>query len=115
MPLVLALHLRAGAPLFGEGAAGPCRHDDIFRAGRSMQVGVRNPGIPVRLAHRIARMTARHQRWTQTNIDDLRSGVAGGVNIEAIADALGRTVEDTRTMAQRLRLRVKPSGTLFST
>lgn len=51
-------------------------------------------------------MTNKHQRWTQTSINDLRSGVAGGVDIEAIADALGRTVEDTRAMASRLRLRV---------
>jgi len=51
-------------------------------------------------------MTTKHQRWTQTNINDLRSGVAGGVSVEAIAEALGRTVEDIRTMAMRLRLRV---------
>ena len=60
-------------------------------------------------------MTARHQHWTQTNIDDLRCGVAGGVDLEAIADALGRTVEDTSSMAQRLRLRVKLTGALFIT
>lgn len=59
-------------------------------------------------------MTDTHQRWTQANIDDLRCGVAGGVEIEAIADALGRTVEDTRAMALRLRLRVRPGGPLFS-
>ena len=51
-------------------------------------------------------MTIKHQRWTQTNINDLRSGAAGGVGVEAIAEALGRTVEDTRAMALRLRLRV---------
>jgi hypothetical protein len=48
----------------------------------------------------------KHQRWTQTNINDLRSGVANGVSAEAIADALGRTVQDIRSMALRLRLRV---------
>jgi hypothetical protein len=52
-------------------------------------------------------VTEKHQRWTQTDINDLRSGVAGGVEIEAIADALGRTVEDVRTMALRLRLRIE--------
>jgi len=51
-------------------------------------------------------VTDTHWRWTQSNIDDLRSGVAAGVDIEAVADALGRTVEDTRAMALRLRLRV---------
>ncbi len=51
-------------------------------------------------------MTNKHQRWTQTSINDLRSGVAAGVHIEAIADALGRSVEDTRGMALRLRMRV---------
>lgn len=51
-------------------------------------------------------MIRKHQRWTQTNINDLRSGVASGVEVEAIADALGRTVEDTRAMVLRLRLRV---------
>lgn len=51
-------------------------------------------------------MTDRHKRWTQTDIDDLRSGTAGGMEVETIADALGRTVEDTRAMASRLRLRV---------
>lgn len=59
-------------------------------------------------------MTDKHQRWTQTNIDDLTSGVAGGLQIETIADAMGRTVEDTRAMALRLRLRVAagpPVGT----
>lgn len=50
-------------------------------------------------------MTDTHQRWTQTSINDLRSGIAAGISIEAIADALGRTVEDTRAMALRLRLR----------
>lgn len=56
-------------------------------------------------------MSDRHRRWTQTDINDLRSGVVGGVGVEAIADALGRTVEDTRAMALRLRLRteVKPA------
>ncbi|WP_084583920.1 hypothetical protein [Sphingomonas azotifigens] len=53
-------------------------------------------------------MTDTHQRWTQTNINDLRSGITAGIGIEAIADALGRTVEDTRAMALRLRLRVTP-------
>ena len=51
-------------------------------------------------------MTDRHKRWTQTDIDDLRSGTARGMEVETIADALGRTVEDTRAMASRLRLRV---------
>lgn len=51
-------------------------------------------------------MTRNHQRWTQSNINDLRSGVASGVEVEAIADALGRTVEDVRTMILRLRLRL---------
>jgi hypothetical protein len=51
-------------------------------------------------------VTSKHQRWTQTNINDLRSGVASGVEIEAIADALGRTVEDIRAMVLRLRLRL---------
>ncbi len=51
-------------------------------------------------------MTDRHKRWTQTDIDDLRSGTTGGMEVETIADALGRTVEDTRAMASRLRLRV---------
>lgn len=54
-------------------------------------------------------MTNKHQRWTQTNINDLRSGVIGGVDIEVVADALGRTVEDTRAMALRLRLRMPPA------
>lgn len=53
-------------------------------------------------------MTDKHQRWTQTNIDDLRSGIAGGISVEAIADTLGRTIDDTRAMALRLRLRVRP-------
>lgn len=52
-------------------------------------------------------MNRKHQRWTQTSINDLRSGLAGGLGIEVIADALGRTVEDTREMAFRLRLNVK--------
>lgn len=51
-------------------------------------------------------MTRNHQRWTQSNINDLRSGVASGVEVEAIAEALGRTVEDVRTMILRLRLRL---------
>ena len=49
-------------------------------------------------------MTRNHQRWTQSDINDLRSGVASGVEVEAIAEALGRTVEDVRTMILRLRL-----------
>ncbi|MHA6721175.1 hypothetical protein ACX40Y_17210 [Sphingomonas sp. RS6] len=53
-------------------------------------------------------MRDTHQRWTQTNINDLRSGITAGISIEAIADALGRTVEDTQAMALRLRLRVTP-------
>ena len=52
-------------------------------------------------------MTDKHQRWTQTDINDLRSGVAGGVEVEGIAEALGRTVEDTRAMVLRLRLRIE--------
>ena len=50
-------------------------------------------------------MTRKHQRWTQTNINDLRSGIASGVEVEAIADALERTIEDVRTMVLRLHLR----------
>lgn len=52
-------------------------------------------------------MTDKHQRWTQTSINDLRSGVADGVEVEAMAVALDRTVEDTRAMVLRLRLRPK--------
>lgn len=52
-------------------------------------------------------MTDKHQRWTQTNLSDLRSGVADGVEIEGIADALGRTVEDTCAMALRVRIRIE--------
>lgn len=51
-------------------------------------------------------MINKNRRWTQTAIDDLRSGVANGLEVETIADALGRTVEDTRAMALRLRLRL---------
>ncbi len=51
-------------------------------------------------------MTSKHQRWTQTAINDLRSGIASGLEVETIADTLGRTVADTRAMAFRLRLRV---------
>lgn len=50
-------------------------------------------------------MTDKHQRWTQTHIDDLRSGVSGGLSFEVIAETLGRTVEDVRLMARRLPLR----------
>jgi hypothetical protein len=59
-------------------------------------------------------MTGTYQRWTQTNINDLRSGIAAGISIELIADALGRRVEDTRAMALRLRLRVTPGRSLSS-
>lgn len=48
----------------------------------------------------------KHQRWTQTDINDLRSGVAGGIVVEALADALGRTPKEIQAMALRLRLRV---------
>lgn len=50
-------------------------------------------------------MINTHRRWTQTDINDLRTGVASGVGVDAIADALGRTVEDTRAMVMRLNLR----------
>jgi hypothetical protein len=106
MSLVLALHLRAGAPVFGEGASRPRRDVDIFRAGRPMQMGARDPGVGWRRARGNAIVTSKHQRWTQTNINDLRSGIASGVEIEVIADALGRTVEDIRAMVSRLRLRL---------
>lgn len=49
-------------------------------------------------------VTSKHQRWTQTAINDLRNGIASGLEVETIADTLGRTVEDTRAMALRLRL-----------
>lgn len=68
-----------------------------------MQMGTGYQGVPPRGD---APVTNRHQRWTQTSINDLRSGVAGGVDIEVIADALGRTVDEIRAMAFRLRLRV---------
>ena len=71
-----------------------------------MQMGAGHQGAAWRRHRGNALVTNMHQRWTQTSINDLRSGVAAGVNIEAIAAALGRTVEDTRAMASRLRLRV---------
>lgn len=48
----------------------------------------------------------QHQRWTQTDIADLRTGVANGLAAEAIAEGMGRTVDDVSNMASRLRLRM---------
>ena len=67
-----------------------------------MQMGTRYAGT----GRREVLMTNKHHRWTQTHINDLRSGVASGMEVAVIADTLGRTVEDTRVMILRLRLRV---------
>lgn len=47
-----------------------------------------------------------HQRWTQSQIDDLRARAQAGEAADLIAEALGRTLSDTVAMADRLRLRV---------
>jgi hypothetical protein len=46
-----------------------------------------------------------HQRWTQTDINVLRSGVSRSISAEAMAETLGRTVKDIEAMTLRLRLR----------
>ena len=106
MPLVLALHLRAGASVFDGGASWPCGDADRIRVGGPLPMGARYPRAGRHRARGDAAVMNVHQRWTQTNIDDLRCGIANGVEVEAIAEALDRTVEDIRAMTSRLRLRV---------
>jgi hypothetical protein len=45
-----------------------------------------------------------HKRWTQTDITELRQRVNDGQGTRAIADAIGRSEDDVRTMIGRLRL-----------
>lgn len=47
-----------------------------------------------------------HQRWTQTDITELRARLRAGSSIAAIAEATGRTPETVDAMMRRLRLRV---------
>jgi hypothetical protein len=46
----------------------------------------------------------QRERWTQTQITDLRSGLQRGEPVESIATALDRSVEEITTMMDRLRL-----------
>ena len=46
-----------------------------------------------------------HQRWTQSDITDLRYRLSIGDAVADVAAALGRPVESVRIMMIRLRLR----------
>ena len=46
----------------------------------------------------------QRDRWTQTQITDLRAGVQRGEPVEAIAAALDRSVDEIIGMMDRLRL-----------
>jgi hypothetical protein len=48
-----------------------------------------------------------HQRWTQTDITELRSRLELGASVADIADALQRPVENVVAMMSRLRLRAR--------
>lgn len=47
-----------------------------------------------------------NQRWTQTEITELRARAAAGETAETIAKALGREPWEIFAMTERLRLRV---------
>ena len=46
-----------------------------------------------------------HQRWTQTQIDELRARVRSGETLDIVAEALARQPAEIRAMLDRLRLR----------
>ncbi|WP_404336255.1 hypothetical protein AB2M62_18695 [Sphingomonas sp. MMS12-HWE2-04] len=48
-----------------------------------------------------------HQRWTQTDITELRSRLEVGGTVADIAEGLQRTTENVLAMMSRLRLRVR--------
>lgn len=106
MPLVLAVHLCPRAALLDQGRSWPGGYADFLRPGRSLQVGGQDSSAVCHATGLASQMSVPpHRRWTQTDIDDLRSGVSSGVEIEVIADTLGRTLEDTKAMVSRLRMR----------
>jgi hypothetical protein len=50
-----------------------------------------------------------HQRWTQTDITQLRARLAEGDRVEQVAEALGRSVADVEAIMSRLRMRARPA------
>jgi hypothetical protein len=49
-----------------------------------------------------------HQRWTNTDLIDLRAGLRERGTIQDIAVSLGRTPEAVEIMMKRLRLSAAP-------
>lgn len=49
-------------------------------------------------------MMNQRERWTQTQITDLRAGLQRGESVDAVAAALDRSTEEVLTMMDRLRL-----------
>ena len=46
----------------------------------------------------------QRERWTQTQITDLRAGLQRGEPVDAVAAALDRSTEEVLAMMDRLRL-----------
>jgi hypothetical protein len=46
----------------------------------------------------------QRERWTQTQISDLRAGIQRGESVEAVAAALDRSPDEVLAMMDRLRL-----------
>ena len=51
-----------------------------------------------------------HQRWTQTDISDLRTRVQAGQSAAQIVTATGRPAAAVDLMIGRLRLRSRPAA-----
>ena len=48
-----------------------------------------------------------HQRWTQTDLTDLRRRLEAGEQLEQIAEAIGRPAAEVVAMMGRLRLKFR--------
>lgn len=49
-----------------------------------------------------------HQRWTQTDLNDLRARLGAGEQPAEVAAAVGRTAEGVLAMMSRLRMKARP-------
>ena len=48
-----------------------------------------------------------HQRWTQTDLTDLRRRLETGEQLDQIAEAIGRPASEVGAMMGRLRLKFR--------